>query len=175
MSQIFLRVLFVAVWIVLQSGVALAGDSALSVSIAVAPERARLAYMNSTSHFHVLVRNNSPRPQKVWESWNSWGYYALSFELSPDKGKNWAVAKLKETVFTRNFPSFQTIIPNGGLVIDVYFGNDAIWEGFPLRRGQENNVLLKAVFEVRDSVESKEYDVWTGRVESDAIDVTFVR
>jgi hypothetical protein len=175
MSQLLARVLFAAACLLFQAQSASAGDSALSVSIAVAPENTRLAYMDSTSHFHVLVQNKSAQPQKVWEGWNSWGYYARSFELSQDEGKHWIVAKLKETVFTRNFPSFQTINPSDVLVLDVFFGDDRIWDGFPLRRGHENKVLLRAVFEISESAESKEYGVWTGRVDSDAIEVTFVR
>jgi hypothetical protein len=77
--------------------------------------------------------------------------------------------------WSRNFSSFETIQSGGLFVIDVYFGDDRFWEGFPLEKGRLKDVQMKAVFEIRDSPEAKEHKVWIGRVESESIKVTFVR
>ena len=152
-----------------------ADEPTLSVELAVTSENSRLEARDASSHFHVVIRNISSAAQRVWEDWNSWGYFALSFEISDESGKHWIAAKRKEIVFTRNFPSFETIDPGNVLVVDVYLGDDKTWAGFPLQKGQLKKVQLRATYEVRDSPEAKEMHVWTGRIKSKAAEVTFVR
>ena len=174
-SMTNIRVIFFAAFLGLAAPVVRASDSVLSIQIAVAPENGRLAYMNDSSHFHVVLNNASAAPLRIWEDWNSWGYFALSFEISDDTGKHWTAAKRKEIDFTRNFPSFETIAPANSSVIDVYFGDGKTWDGFPLRKGQEKTVHMRAIFEIVESPESKSSAVWVGRVVSNAVQVTFVK
>jgi hypothetical protein len=130
--------------------------------------------MRPADHFHVVLQNRGIYEQRIWETWNSWGYFNLSFEVADSTGKKWVVKK-RDTGFTRNFPSFLTISPGQTYVFDVYFGDAHEWAGFPLRRGEENTVKMRALYSVPVSAEAKTSDVWTGHLESESITVTFVR
>jgi hypothetical protein len=123
----------------------------------------------------VVVKNTSSLPQRIWQEWNSWGYYCLSFELTDATGKRWIAAKRRDVGWSRNFPRSLTIDPGGIVVIDVPFGDDGPWEGFPLKKGQQATVKIHAIYEVPESPESTELSVWVGRVESNPVEVTFVR
>ena len=151
-----------------------AGGSDLILSFPLAHEDQRFVYLDQKSHFHLLVTNKSDRPQRMWLDSNSWGYRSISFELTDASGKTYRVAR-KDTVFTRNIPSYWTIASGDTLVTDVYFGDLSLWDGFPLRKGQSTTVRLRAVLDVPASPESAQLGVWTGRVESDEIEATFVR
>jgi hypothetical protein len=146
----------------------------LSLSFPLAHEKQRFAYFTAKSHFHVLLTNRSDRSQRVWEGWNSWGYYSLSFEITDSAGKTWHVGR-KPTAFTKNYASYWTLASGDTLVTDIYFGDPSEWDGFPLRKGEENTVRMRAVFEVAQSPESAKYAVWTGRIESNEVEATFVR
>jgi hypothetical protein len=54
--------------------------------------------------FYVLLSNVSKQPQTVWEDWNSWGYQAISFELTTADGKKHVLSKRQQD-FTKNYPS----------------------------------------------------------------------
>jgi hypothetical protein len=45
------------------------------------------------NEFYVVLTNVSGLSQPVWESWNSWGYRAISFELTTTDGKKFVVSK----------------------------------------------------------------------------------
>ena len=48
-------------------------------------ERSIMLDKDQSSVFYVVIKNVSDRPQSVWETWCSWGYEAVSFELTfPD-------------------------------------------------------------------------------------------
>ena len=151
------------------AGSSYATDSALSLSLSTQ----RVVHADPKSPFHVLVTNKSSEPLKIWEDWNSWGYFAVSFEMSDNSGASWVVKKRADAIFTRNFPSFVTV-PGNTHVVDVYLGDGKVWEGVPLKRGQSQTVLVRAVFEIPETNESKQYGVWTGRIESGQVEVTFV-
>ncbi|HKH48724.1 MAG TPA: hypothetical protein VKM72_29005 [Thermoanaerobaculia bacterium] len=156
-------------------GVAAAEPRAdLQLSFSAARDPRRVSYMDSTSHFHVLLQNRSDHEKRIWEDWNSWGYFNLSFEVIDSSGKKWVVKK-RDTGFTRNFPSFLAILPGQTHVFDVYFGDDREWEGFPLRRGAEQTVHIRALYDVSETAESKTNEVWAGHLKSESIQVTFVR
>jgi len=151
-----------------------AGGSDLELSFPLAHQEQRFVYLDQKSHFHLLLTNKSNRPQRVWQDSNSWGYRSISFELTDASGKKWRVAR-KNTVFTRNIPSYHTIASGDTLVTDVYFGDLDLWDGFPLQKGQSTTVRMRAVLDVPESPESAQFGVWTGRVESTEIEATFVR
>jgi len=169
-----LRTLLLAVF--LSGGVqAQAADPPFVVSIPTTSKTSQLAFRDASSHFHVVLQNRSTSPQRAWEWWSSWGWPTLSFELSDASGKHWIANRRKDMAWSRNSPIFLTIEPGNLAVIDVYFGDAKIWEGFPLVKGQYQEVQMKAIFEVRETPESKERQVWTGRIESEPISVTFVK
>jgi hypothetical protein len=148
--------------------------SALALSFSAARDERRLVQMDATSHFHVLLTNRSDRSQRIWETWNSWGYYSLSFEVIDRAGEKRVVKKL-DTNFTRNFPSSLAIAPGQTYVFDVYFGDGKTWGGFPIRPGEEQTVQIRAVYDIPTTPESTAHNVWTGHLESESIQATFVR
>ena len=142
----------------------------LSVSIAPSGTPGRLEYRQPKDHFHVILSNTSSRAQRVFRDSNSWGYYSLSFELEEGGGRKW-VAKKKRTAFSMNVPSWWEIPPGENLVIDVYWGDERTWEGFPPFR-TDSKLRLRAVFEIKPDAETKQYQVWTGRMTSPTQEVT---
>ncbi len=153
-------------------------NSALAVSIAVPYAKNRLSAFGQHSDtrdtrvlcrswdkgFHVVVRNTSDKPQNVWQDSVSWGYYALSFEVLDESGKQWVARKILVPFFG-NGPMFWTFKPDETLVIDVCFDDHQEsdwqkWKGFP----HNQTVSMRAVFEAGENEFSKKYAVWTGRI-----------
>ncbi|MGI9239469.1 MAG: hypothetical protein ACR2RV_01635 [Verrucomicrobiales bacterium] len=122
---------------------------------------------------YVVLTNTTDQPQRVFETWNSWGYQAISFELTHASGKTSKVS-VKPQIFTVNFPSTFTIPANGHYVFPISLNQD--WEGEP-EFGKEGRteVKLKAVYGLAPTTESREQEVWTGRVESDELAVEISR
>ncbi|MBI2948754.1 MAG: hypothetical protein HYY23_14035 [Verrucomicrobia bacterium] len=160
-----------------------ADDPAISVSI-ITPQlghgERRITYRNSgtewdrTAHFHAIVSNRSDKPQKIWQEWCSWGYWALSFEFTDKSGKQWTAKKRSMKPFTMNAPAFWVLEPQESIVLEVYFADPGIWEGFPLpEEGSKVVGSMRAVFEIRSTPESAKHVVWTGRVISEARRITF--
>ena len=123
--------------------------------------------VNEKSHFHVVVTNTSGKPQRLWETWNSWGYYNLRFEVADQKGKVLYEIKKKPRAWTVNFPSWIELAAGEQFVMDVYFDRES-WKmpflkqkkkgAFPLR--------MRAIFENKADEETKEHKIWTGRIAS---------
>lgn len=155
---------------------ALAADSPIEISIAV-PQRGNdrvLEYYGSNPHFHVIVSNVSDKPQRIWREWCSWGYDGLSFEFTDAAGKTWIATK-KPGEWTKNFPDFWTIPPNESLVLEVFFADADVWEGFPRPQGVSEAFTMRAIFEFQPDDQSRKHSVWTGRVVSKADKYVFYK
>jgi hypothetical protein len=140
--------------------------------LAVATDRAGITMAHSTHHdrelprrdFHVVLSNVSGQPQTVWEDWNSWGYQAISFELTTADKRNYVLSK-RQQAFTVNFPSTLVIEPGEHEVYVIHL--DEWWETHTsLPKTAELPITLKAIYEVSPTPESGQYKVWTGRIES---------
>jgi beta-lactamase regulating signal transducer with metallopeptidase domain len=159
-------------------------DSAkqLAVSIAV-PERdgKRIIDLRKpTSHFNVVVTNLTKRDLRLWETWNSWGYFNLSFDVLDDKGNVVNSIVKKPRGWTVNGVTWITVKPGEHFTLRVDFDPDEwIWGGdigsnFPvyipylvmMDREPEFNVRLRAVFKIIPDWETIEHNVWTGTVRS---------
>jgi hypothetical protein len=141
-------------------------------SVSVVPETSRGEGFGSTidmAHykprdFYVVLTNVSSEPQAVWEDRNSWGYRAVSFELTTVDGKKFLVSR-RPASFTRNFPSTFLMEPGEHQVYAIRL--DQWWETHPsLPKADETEITLKAIYEVRPTPEAAQYKVWTGRLES---------
>lgn len=130
--------------------------------------------------FHVVLTNVSKETQPVFETWNSWGYQAISFEITLPEGKQTVLSVLPQD-FTRNFPSTFHILPGEHQIFPVRLDlkkertamSKIKWEMNPeVSLGSETLVRLKAIYQVVESPESKEQHVWAGRVESNACQLT---
>ena len=125
---------------------------------------------NKPRDFYVVVTNVSKEPQAVWEYWNSWGYQAISFELTTTDGKKFVASKRQE-VFTVNFPSTFLIEPGEYQVYAIRL--DKSWEtNPPLPKADEMPITLKAIYQVSPTPEATQYKVWTGRIESRSYNLT---
>jgi hypothetical protein len=49
---------------------------------------------NKPREFYVVITNVSGGPQSIWQYWNSWGYQAISFELTTADGKKFVLSAL---------------------------------------------------------------------------------
>jgi hypothetical protein len=135
-------------------------------SLSIVPGRSGNITMTKKkpNEFYVVLTNVSGLPQAVWESWNSWGYQAISFELTTTDGKKFVVSK-KDQDFTMNYPSKFLVEPGEHLVYAI--GLDELWETNPtLPKSDEMPIALKTIYEVTQTPEATQHKVWTGRVES---------
>jgi hypothetical protein len=134
-------------------------------SLSVVPGRSGITLAKKKpDEFYVVLANVSGVPQVVWESWNSWGYRAISFELTMADGTKFVLSK-KQEEFTRNFPSTFVVAPGEYQVYPIKL--DEWWETHPtLPKRDEMPITLKVVYEVTPTPEATQYKVWTGRVES---------
>jgi hypothetical protein len=134
-------------------------------SLSIVPGRSGITMAKKKpDEFYVVVTNVSGLPQVVWESWNSWGYKAISFELTTTDGKKFVVSRRQED-FTKNAPSTFLVKPGEHQVYGIRL--DEWWETHPtLPKSDEMPITLRAVYEVTPTPEATQYKVWTGRVES---------
>lgn len=154
-----------------------AQSEALKISIAVASRDAKNAteYQNhwinlyrEDTHFHVVITNISNEPKRLWETWNSWGWYNLTFEILDNQGKILHILKKKSHGWSKNYPSFIRLQAGEYFIIDVNLERSD-W-GLPfLDKEKEGNfeINLKAIYEIPEDKETKEHNIWTGKIESE--------
>lgn len=116
--------------------------------------------------FYVLLTNVSTQAQPVFRTSNSWGYYAVSFELRTTDGRIVTITK-RPAVFTKNNPS-TFVIPTGEQMVYPIKLDDGWVTGAPLPIADEEpvDVTVRAMYEVTPTAESTRQNVWTGRIES---------
>lgn len=125
----------------------------------------------SPGSFYVILTNISKESQEAFESWNSWGYQAISFEVQTAGGLKITITK-KGQDFTRNFPSTFLIPPGESMVYPISL--DDRWNGVPsppIADETPLSISLRAVYEVGRTPEAAKGKVWTGRVESKPYDL----
>ncbi len=125
--------------------------------------------------FYVVLTNVSKVAQPVFESWNSWGYQAVSFEFTTADGRKFHRLK-DDQIFTRNFPSTFLIPPGEHQVFPIRL--DKQWlvsPDFASAKNDETPIVLTAVYRVGISPEAGKQQVWTGRIESKSYQVNLWR
>ncbi len=152
----------------------------IAISTPVRVENAldhRVLPVREGQHFHVLITNDSDKDQKLWESWNSWGFFNLRFDILDEKGEviN-SIVKTPDTVWTRNFPSYTVLKPRQHLVFDVGLSHRD-WVIARKRRPytpfvqtedatNKNKLNLQAVFEIPKDEETDKQFVWVGQIQT---------
>jgi hypothetical protein len=114
--------------------------------------------------FYVVLTNQSDKPQFIWETWNSWGYNSISFEVTTADGKI-HVLTIKPQIFTRNFPSTYKIPPGEHQVFPIRL-NDEWNDRLTYSKAGSESVKVKAIFEIKPSPEDSKNNAWTGLVSS---------
>ncbi len=147
---------------------------ALSIAIPCGRHGERAIDFSDDPHFHVILRNTSNKPRRVWKEWCSWGYYALAFEITDSKGKTFTVNK-KPRGWDKNYPDYWTLAPQECLVLDVAFADTAIWEGFPRPSAHRGVFKMRATFGIEPDSDSRERSVWTGRAVSESAEYVFYK
>jgi hypothetical protein len=123
--------------------------------------------LNEGDHFHVLVKNVSEQPLKLWTDRYSWGYGNLSFELIGDDGKATTIRK-KPRGWDKNYPDWLELQPGETYVLNVNFAAADIWENGPktLAGKQPTPIKLRALYQISPDAESTRLGIWTGKVQS---------
>ena len=125
---------------------------------------------NKPRDFYVVLTNVSGESQAIWDSSNSWGYRAVSLEITTADGRTF-VASRREEDFTRNGPSTFSVAPGEHQVFAIRL--DKWWETRPsLPKADEMPIKLKAIYEVSLTPEAAKQKVWTGRSESRSYNLT---
>lgn len=127
----------------------------------------------SPGFFYVVLTNVSEDPQEAFESWNSWGYQAISFEVQTADGHTVAISK-KPPALRANFPSTFIIPPGEHMVYPISL--DEQWDVIPMLPMADQTpikISIKAIYEVNPTPEAAEEKVWTGRTESKTYDFNF--
>lgn len=122
-------------------------------------------------NLHVLIKNITPHPQKLWKDWNTWGYFNLRLEWQA-ANKSFPITRKAPKVWNGDFPDYWVLNPGETvvLVVDMRSGD---WEGFPDLYGERIPAKIKAIYENKRDVLADEFSIWYGRMETDPIDIVF--
>jgi hypothetical protein len=128
----------------------------------------------SPGSLYVILMNVSKEPQEAFETWNSWGYQAISFEIQTADSRTVAISKKRQD-FTVNGATTFFIPPGEHMVYPISL--DETWDAVPpLPMADETPgipITIKAIYEVRPTPESARLKVWTGRLESNSYHFKF--
>ena len=116
--------------------------------------------------FYVVLTNVSAQPQAAFEPWNSWGYYAVTFEMETGPGKVVKITK-KPRLFTKNTPTTFLIAPGEEMVFPIKLNDD--WGAVPSLPVADETpipVNIKTIYEIGPTPEPSTQQIWIGRVES---------
>ncbi len=118
---------------------------------------------------NVTVLNTQIKEIRLWEPENSWGWYALFFQLSLDTTEIVQTIRRASREWTKDGPSFFVLQP--GESKEMHFNiKDGWWE---LKKDflsiKDKPIYIRAVLEIRHTPEAEETGVFTGTVYSDWI------
>lgn len=123
-------------------------------------------------HFHVLLTNVSAHPVTLFQEWNSWGYYGLSFDITYAYGRKVHATRAPRG-WDKNFPSTFTLAPQGYYIFEVSF--DRTWLPSPRTEPTSGHGLacrLRASYSIarqEDDTDALPLGAplpWTGTVQS---------
>jgi len=121
----------------------------------------------------VLLTNITHQELRVWTEEYSWGYDNLSFIVTRANGGTFHIVRQPEA-FTMNIPVYYLVKPGGHYAWSVTL-SPSTWTGFPDNWTGSEKVTIQAQLETKSTLESKENNVWTGKVLSMPMKVTLIR
>jgi hypothetical protein len=123
--------------------------------------------------FHVVLTNVSDHAQPVWQTWCSWGFWTVSFDITLPDGKKLRISRNQNEAFTKNSPATFLIRPGQQQVYPIQL--DSSWENRPqFAKAGTSGITLKAIYEVRATPEASQQNVWLGRIESPSYDFVLI-
>lgn len=139
----------------------------LEVKIAIPVHHHQRSLNTNGDHFHVLVKNISDQPLRLWSEHFSWGYENLTFEEITEDGKVRTIQK-NPGEWSKNFPDWLELKPDDTYVLNVKFAAPGVWENPPQAKAGEKptKIKLRAVYQISPDKESNRLGVWTGKVVS---------
>lgn len=135
------------------------------------PQGIREVSLDRYPQLHVLIKNISPQPQRLWKDWNTWGYFNLSLEWTA-AGRTFLINRLTPRAWDGDFPDFWLLAPGETvvLVVDMSSGQ---WQGFPDLYGESVSATLKATYVNKSDELATAFEVWVGKLETAPIPVLF--
>ena len=113
------------------------------------------------SRFEVVLKNISTEGKRFWKPTNSWGYYALYFDVQDSSGNVLKISK-KAISWRKNAPTYMEMPGGGSFVFKANLADES-WKMPELMAGKYK---IKAVISVSADSKSKLLGVWTGKIES---------
>ncbi|WP_061296132.1 hypothetical protein [Leptospira interrogans] len=178
MLQNFLKINGILCILIISLGIFLLGcfkteQRSLEVSIAIpGNDKEKSLTINESSDkisFHVLVKNISNKEIRIWKDWNSWGYDNISFQIQTDQE---SISIYKEgKAWDKNFPDFWSVKPNEFVILNVNF-DVKTWPKLRELKFKNDKVKIKCVYEIKEDPYSKEYNIWTGKIESNFVEAS---
>ena len=135
------------------------------------PDGKREISLDRYRRIHVLLKNQSSAPQRIWKDWNTWGYFNLHLDWKQGT-KTYPIRRKAPESWDGDFPDFW-IVPAGEtlvLEVDLSLGE---WEGFPDLYGESIDATLLATYQNKPDPLAQEFDVWVGKLVSQEVEVVF--
>ncbi len=147
---------------------AVAQTAELKLAIAEIGAPRRWVIGDERSQIMVLIVNASGQPQRVWQTWNSWGARTITIEVLDQHGAKLGRIVNSQRVWAMNGPSFDTIAPGDYHLMPITVHGQSPWqlEGEALQNLEPNvwhHAQIRALFTSKDA-EGK--GVWTGHLET---------
>lgn len=128
-----------------------------------------IRFSTDRSHLHFILFSDVAG-LKVYEEWNSWGYYARSFLATDPESKTYRIAR-REGGWDKNFPSMNTLNKGEFLITDVYLC-DGTWRVSPKLAAGPATLRLVGQFQIQASEDTTNAGVWTGQIDSSPVEVS---
>ena len=135
------------------------------------PQGQRELDMSRYKSFHVVLRNISSVPVKIWKDWNSWGYYNLSLSFS-NSDTSFTISKKSPTNWDGDFADYWTVPAGESLVLDIDM-RAGVWKGLPDLYGETMTGKIKATYENKPDALAAEFGIWTGKLTTASLPVIF--
>ena len=120
-------------------------------------------------HLHFLLFSNRAG-LKVYEDWNSWGYFAPSFKAEDGNCRTYDITR-RERGWDKNYPSTATLNKGDFLIIDTYLC-DETWRVTP-KLPATKTLTLQVVgrFVMKADKKRPVSGLWTGQAESAPLEI----
>ena len=124
---------------------------------------------NPASHFHFLLFS-SEEGVKIYQEWNSWGYYARSFVATDSNSNTYQISR-RQGEWDKNAPTTHSLHKGDVLVTDICF-SEGTWQVSPkLPRGQLLVLNIIGRFQNKTAKDDMNKSIWTGQIESKPVEI----